>query len=416
MTYEGVKHEYKVENYPRHLSDNDFLKYVNGEMLSKGLSWFENIIQLQEVSVLTNDFVGALNQAGFPQDKIVVINDKKVKIELGGKWYILSSTAAFHTYLYEDDKIDNAIDIFHIPADLMATYLVGQYYLESVREKELHYILDQYKVYQAWADKSDELKTAVHIIEKCIHTAIKQGQDYQHLKSNYQNAMMAYVKHLNPKYTEDNVKGKTETCWKEKTSEYLNEFEIIQSEKKCTMVVCFKQKPNNFETISYEDSLEHPYYKSRTDIDDFIDDLYSAEAPIKIYLKPSEQRHIYHINSLESGIKLSDGRIFVLYYYEPDSPYEETWPELGVIIFDNQDEMDKYYDQESNDNAIDDIHKEPLEPCEIPIEILTELVSLQKAEVMSIQEFEEAFNKSKEQFQNSSDEDDMGEDYMMVLK
>ena len=156
MTYEGIKQDYKVESYPRHLTDDEILKFVKREMQSKGVSWLENIVSDHGLKTMTADIVDALFELGLPQDKIEVISDKRAQLELDGKIYSLSSTAAFHTYLYEGENIDGAIDLFHIPAILSASYLVGHYFSQDTLNQVLQQILVQYKAYQVWADKKDE--------------------------------------------------------------------------------------------------------------------------------------------------------------------------------------------------------------------------------------------------------------------
>ena len=390
MTYEGMKSDYKVESYPRHLADNEFLMSAKREMQSDGVSWLENILPDQGIKTMTADIVDALFKSEFPEDKIEVISDKKAKMELDGKMYTLSSTAAFHTYLYEGENIDGAIDLFHIPTNLSVSYIVGRYSSQDTLSQVLQRILVQYKAYQVWADKKDEQESTVHHIEGNIRSAIKQNQEYKHLQDSYIHAMMGLYHHMNP--------DKSETLLKERAATYCNkfidgckeEYETIQKEKETTMVVRFKAIPDNLDSISYEESIEHRLYDGRAEIEDyFYNNMFSVNPPIKIFVKPDEKRQAYLLKTYEEPIQLSDGRIVIAGEYLP--PLEELWTETRLFVFESQDEYDKTDDLENYDGE-----EEPFEISEIPLDILKELVSLNKAEVISFKELEELYNSPNE--------------------
>ena len=390
MTYEGMKSDYKVESYPRHLADNEFLNFIKRNMQSNGVSWLENILPDQGIKTMTADIVDALFKSEFPEDKIEVISDKKAKMELDGKMYTLSSTAAFHTYLYEGENIDGAIDLFHIPTNLSVSYIVGRYSSQDTLSQVLQRILVQYKAYQVWADKKDEQESTVHHIEGNIRSAIKQNQEYKHLQDSYIHAMMGLYHHMNP--------DKSETLLKERAATYCNkfidgckeEYETIQKEKETTMVVRFKAIPDNLDSISYEESIEHRLYDGRAEIEDyFYNNMFSVNPPIKIFVKPDEKRQAYLLKTYEEPIQLSDGRIVIAGEYLP--PLEELWTETRLFVFESQDEYDKTDDLENYDGE-----EEPFEISEIPLDILKELVSLNKAEVISFKELEELYNSPNE--------------------
>ena len=390
MIYEGLKQNYKVESYPRHLSDAEAPKYVKGKMQSEGVSWLKDILPDQGVKTMAADIVDELCKSGLPQDKLEVISDKKAQLELDGKLYTLSSTAAFHTYLYEGENIDGAIDLFHIPAYLSASYIVGRYFLEDTLNLVLQQILEQYKAYQIWADKKDEQESTVHHIEGNIRSAIKQNQEYKHLQDSYIHAVMGLYHHMNPDEPETSIKERAATyCYK-----YINgckeEYETIQKEKATTMVVRFKAIPDNLDSISYEESIEHRLYDERAEIEDyFYHNIYSVDPPIKIFVKPDEKRQAYLLKTYEEPIQLSDGRIVIAGEYLP--PLEELWTETRLFVFESQDEYDKTDDLENYDGE-----EEPFEISEIPLDILKELVSLNKAEVISFKELEELYNSPNE--------------------
>ena len=390
MTYEGMKSDYKVESYPRHLTDDEILNFIKRNMQSNGVSWLENILPDQGIKTMTADIVDALFKSEFPEDKIEVISDKKAKMELDGKMYTLSSTAAFHTYLYEGENIDGAIDLFHIPTNLSVSYIVGRYSSQDTLSQVLQRILVQYKAYQVWADKKDEQESTVHHIEGNIRSAIKQNQEYKHLQDSYIHAMMGLYHHMNP--------DKSETLLKERAATYCNkfidgckeEYETIQKEKETTMVVRFKAIPDNLDSISYEESIEHRLYDGRAEIEDyFYNNMFSVDPPIKIFVKPDEKRQAYLLKTYEEPIQLSDGRIVIAGEYLP--PLEELWTETRLFVFESQDEYDKTDDLENYDGE-----EEPFEISEIPLDILKELVSLNKAEVISFKELEELYNSPNE--------------------
>ena len=390
MTYEGMKSDYKVESYPRHLTDDEILNFIKRNMQSNGVSWLENILPDQGIKTMTADIVDALFKSEFPEDKIEVISDKKAKMELDGKMYTLSSTAAFHTYLYEGENIDGAIDLFHIPTNLSVSYIVGRYSSQDTLSQVLQRILVQYKAYQVWADKKDEQESTVHHIEGNIRSAIKQNQEYKHLQDSYIHAMMGLYHHMNP--------DKSETLLKERAATYCNkfidgckeEYETIQKEKETTMVVRFKAIPDNLDSISYEESIEHRLYDGRAEIEDyFYNNMFSVDPPIKIFVKPDEKRQAYLLKTYEEPIQLSDGRIVIAGEFLP--PLEELWTETRLFVFESQDEYDKTDDLENYDGE-----EEPFEISEIPLDILKELVSLNKAEVISFKELEELYNSPNE--------------------
>lgn len=390
MTYEGMKSDYKVESYPRHLTDDEILNFIKRNMQSNGVSWLENILPDQGIKTMTADIVDALFKSEFPEDKIEVISDKKAKMELDGKMYTLSSTAAFHTYLYEGENIDGAIDLFHIPTNLSVSYIVGRYSSQDTLSQVLQRILVQYKAYQVWADKKDEQESTVHHIEGNIRSAIKQNQEYKHLQDSYIHAMMGLYHHMNP--------DKSETLLKERAATYCNkfidgckeEYETIQKEKETTMVVRFKAIPDNLDSISYEESIEHRLYDGRAEIEDyFYNNMFSVNPPIKIFVKPDEKRQAYLLKTYEEPIQLSDGRIVIAGEFLP--PLEELWTETRLFVFESQDEYDKTDDLENYDGE-----EEPFEISEIPLDILKELVSLNKAEVISFKELEELYNSPNE--------------------
>ena len=390
MIYEGLKQNYKVESYPRHLSDAEAPKYVKGKMQSEGVSWLKDILPDQGVKTMAADIVDELCKSGLPQDKLEVISDKKAQLELDGKLYTLSSTAAFHTYLYEGENIDGAIDLFHIPAYLSASYIVGRYFLEDTLNLVLQQILEQYKAYQIWADKKDEQESTVHHIEGNIRSAIKQNQEYKHLQDSYIHAVMGLYHHMNPDEPETLIKERAATHCNKFIDGCKEEYETIQKEKATTMVVRFKAIPDNLDSISYEESIEHRLYDERAEIEDyFYHNIYSVDPPIKIFVKPDEKRQAYLLKTYEEPIQLSDGRIVIAGEYLP--PLEELWTETRLFVFESQDEYDKTDDLENYDGE-----EEPFEISEIPLDILKELVSLNKAEVISFKELEELYNSPNE--------------------
>ena len=390
MTYEGKKPDYKVESYPRHLSNDEILKFVKRNMQSEGVSWLEHILSDQGIKTMTEDLVDALFKSGLPQDMIEVISDKKAQLELDGKMYTLSSTAAFHTYLYEGENIDGAIDLFHIPANLSASYIVGRYFSEDTLNHVLQQILVQYKAYQIWADKRDKQESTVHHIEDEIHSAIKQNQEYENQQDSYFHAVMGLYHHMNPDEPETSIKERAAIYCYKFIDGCKEEYETIQKEKATTMVVRFKAIPDNLDSISYEESLEHRLYDGRAEIEDyFYHNMYSVDPPIKIFVKPDEKRQAYLLKTYEEPIQLSDGRIVIAGEYLP--PLEELWTETRLFVFDSQEEYDKTNDLEDYDGE-----EEPFEISEIPLEILKELVSLNKAEVISFKELEELYNSPDE--------------------
>ena len=389
MTYEGIKQDYKVESYPRHLTDDEILKFVKREMQSKGVSWLENIVSDHGLKTMTADIVDALFELGLPQDKIEVISDKRAQLELDGKIYSLSSTAAFHTYLYEGENIDGAIDLFHIPAILSASYLVGHYFSQDTLNQVLQQILVQYKAYQVWADKKDEQESTVHHIEGNIRSAIKKNQEYNHLQDSFLNSVIGLYHHVNYDESEDSLKKRAVTYCSKFIDDCIAEYETVQKEKATTMVVRFKAIPDNFDSISYEESIEHCLYNGRAEIEDyFFNNMFSVDPPIKIFVKPDEKRKAYLLKTYEEPIQLSDGRIVIAGEYLP--PLEELWTETRLFVFDSQEEFDKINDLE------DYVGEEPLEISDIPLDILKELVSLNKAEVISFKELEELYNSPDE--------------------
>ncbi len=392
MTYEGLKPNYKVESFPRHLSDDEILKFVKREMQSKGVSWLKNNLPDQGVKTMAADIVDVLCKSGVPQDKIEVISDKRAQLKLEEKMYTLSSTAAFHTYLYEGDNIDGAIDLFHIPANLSASYIIGRYFSEDTLNQILQQILEQYKSYQVWADKKDEQESTIHHIEDNIHSAIKQNQEYKHLQDSYIHAVMGLYHHVNPNEPETSIKERAETYCYKFIDECKEEYETIQKEKTTTMVVRFKAIPDNLDSISYEDSIEHRLYGGRAEIEDyFYNNIYSVDPPIKIFVKPDEKRQAYLLKTFEEPVRLSDGRIVIVGDYEPPS-IEDCWVlDTRLYVFDSQEAYDKMDDLE---DCYDE--EEPFEISEIPLDILKELVSLNKAEVISFKELEELYNSPKE--------------------
>lgn len=392
MIYEGLKQNYKVESYPRHLSDAEALKYVKGKMQSEGVSWLKDILPDQGVKTMAADIVDELCKSGLPQDKLEVISDKKAQLELDGKLYTLSSTAAFHTYLYEGENIDGAIDLFHIPANLSASFIVGRYFSEDTLNLVLQQILGQYKAYQIWADKRDEQESTVHHIEGNIRSAIKQNQDYKHLQESHIHAVMGLYHHMNPDEPETSIKERAETYCYKFIDGCKEEYDTIQKEKATTMVVRFKAIPDNLDSISYEESIEHRLYDERAEIEDyFYHNIYSVDPPIKIFVKPDEKRQAYLLKTCEEPVRLSDGRIVIVGDYEPPS-IEDCWvPDTRLYVFDSQEAYDKTNDLESYNSE-----EEPFELSEIPLDILKELVSLNKAEVISFKELEELYNSPKD--------------------
>ena len=390
MKYEGIKQDYKVESYPRHLTDDEILNFIKRNMQSNGVSWLENILPDQDIKTMTADIVDALFKSEFPEDKIEVISDKKAKLEFDGKMYTLSSTAAFHTYLYEGENIDGAIDLFHIPKNLSVSYIVGRYSSQDTLNQVLQQILVQYKAYQVWADKKDEQESTVHHIEGNIRSAIKQNQEYKHLQDSYIHAVMGLYHHMNPDETETLIKERAATHCNKFIDGCKEEYETIQKEKETTMVVRFKAIPDNLGSISYEESIEHRLYDGRAEIEDyFYNNMFSVDPPIKIFVKPDEKRQAYLLKTYEEPIQLSDGRIVIAGEYLP--PLEELWTETRLFVFESQDEYDKTDDLENYDGE-----EEPFEISEIPLDILKELVSLNKAEVISFKELEELYNSPNE--------------------
>ena len=392
MKYEGIKQDYKVESYPRHLADNEFLMSAKREMQSDGVSWLENILPDQDIKTMASDIVDELFKSGLPQDKIEIISDKKAKLELDGKMYTLSSTTAFHTYLYEGENIDGAIDIFPIPANLSASYIVGRYFSQDTLNQVLQKILMQYKAYQVWADKKDKQESTVHHIEGNIRSAIKQNQEYKHLQESYIHATMGLYHQMNPDEPETSIKEQAAAYCSKFIDRCKDEYETIQKEKASTMVVRFKAIPENLDSISYEESIEHRLYDGRAEIEDyFYNNIYSVDPPIKIFVKPDEKRQAYLLKTYEEPIRLSDGRIVIVGDYDPPS-IEESWVlDTRLYVFDSQEEYDKTNGLEDYDGD-----EEPFEISEITLDVLKELVSLNKADVLSFKELEKLYNSPKE--------------------
>ena len=130
----------------------------------------------------------------------------------------------------------------------------------------------------------------------------------------------------------------------------------------------------------------------RAEIEDyFYHNIYSVDPPIKIFVKPDEKRQAYLLKTCEEPVRLSDGRIVIVGDYEPPS-IEDCWvPDTRLYVFDSQEAYDKTNDLESYNSE-----EEPFELSEIPLDILKELVSLNKAEVISFKELEELYNSPKD--------------------
>lgn len=416
MTYNELKEETEwsycndsrmtVEDLDN-LTDEKILTRIREDVKENSSSWYIKMLTNVDTSLRTTvgDLLEALHKAGFPQEKIHVIDEKKARIELDGKLYMISSAQMGHSFLFDEEDVTHNLDFIHTPAEFVATYLVERYCSDDWIERDSLWRLGIYKKYLIWLKQLESFKDAIWSLNAEIHYAIIHQQEYKHFYNDYIKACITYYHHIHPDDTDNAIKKQAMSDYKEVISLYQEEFLTRQAEKEKTMIVVFKRNINlsQLSSLSYDECIEHLDYEGRYDAKDFCDFFQDTfftyyqdeEYYIKVFVMPDDRRQAYLIKSSEEPILLSDGRIIQFDEYYP--PYEELYCEPRLFIYKNRKDYDRHHEEGNYDYEQDD-GEEIVHIEETPVDILNELVSLQKAMVMSIKEFETYFNTVEDQY------------------
>lgn len=169
----------------------------------------------KSMQTTSKDLVESLLKAGFPKEKLVVENDGRAQIELGGVPYTISSTQVGHSFLYENNNSRIFIDFIHTPADIMAAFIVERYCSANWLEEESQRTLAKYKAYWVWERKRKQLAIKCSDLDQSVRSAIYFAEDYTQYRDDYIIAKAEYFQHIWPFSSEKEIKAAAEEAWNE---------------------------------------------------------------------------------------------------------------------------------------------------------------------------------------------------------
>lgn len=228
MTYEELKAlDDWYRSFPDWGDDDELiLKNIRARLKANASRHFFKMLTDIDKSMQTTskDLVESLLKAGFPKEKLVVENDGRAQIELGGVPYTISSTQVGHSFLYENNNSRNFIDFIHTPADIMAAFIIERYCSANWLEEESQRTLVKYKAYWVWERKRQQLAIKCSDLDQSVRSAIYFAKDYTQYREDYISTRTEYYQHIRPFCNEKEIKVAAEEKW--------NEIEKLYEERK----------------------------------------------------------------------------------------------------------------------------------------------------------------------------------------
>ena len=219
MTYEELKAlDDWYRSFPDWGDDDELiLKNIRARLKANASRHFFKMLTDIDKSMQTTskDLVESLLKAGFPKEKLVVENDERAQIELGGVPYTISSTQVGHSFLYENNNSRNFIDFIHTPADIMAAFIVERYCSDNWLEEESQRTLAKYKAYWVWERKRKQLAIKCSDLDQSVRSAIYFAEDYTQYREDFIIAKAEYFQHIWPFSSEKEIKAAAEKKWNE---------------------------------------------------------------------------------------------------------------------------------------------------------------------------------------------------------
>lgn len=217
MTYDELKSKAKWFDAPRNWGDTDeeILANIKVNIQLEASKQYINLLTNVDMNVrtTTKDLLEALSQAGFPPEKIMVKDERKAEIELGGTPCTITDAQIGHAFLYDNNNTLKYLDFIHTPADLVAAYLVERYCSENWIEKEAQIRLKLYKEREKWREKKYRLENKFDAVKSKIVKAIHEGQPFDSLYADFIKTGMKYYKCENSELTDETLMSKLEKQW-----------------------------------------------------------------------------------------------------------------------------------------------------------------------------------------------------------
>jgi sugar-specific transcriptional regulator TrmB len=247
------------------------------------------------VRTTTRDLLVALSQAGFPSEKITIIDEHKAGIELGGILCTITDAQLGHAFLYDNNNIRKYLDFIHTPADLVAAYLVERYCSENWLEEEAQRRLELYKECEKRRKEKLRLYNNYLSAIRAIGKALRDLRPYESLHDNFMKAGLKYYKFVDPETPDDVFLAKLETEWQNHVKRAKHEFEqekrSAAARKRYETVTKPRMQAKKQEVIEQKQALLQEYKEK-----------YGVECKFKYVHSPYDPHHRFVVPAIEGQV------------------------------------------------------------------------------------------------------------------
>ena len=219
MTYQELKTKVLTDSF-RSLwdsSDDKVRSFIANQIQRYGGHHTIMMLTNVDTSLHTSakDLVEALQRCGFPQDKLIVIDENKAQIELDRQPCTISSSQLNHSYLYDNNNPRRFLDFIHTPADIVADYLVERYCSDNWLEEEIQRRMVIFKEIQTKERMKINLRKKFFDIIELLEKAIIKDRNYENIYHDFFKTGRDYYKYLDPDSLESAIDEQLTLKWEE---------------------------------------------------------------------------------------------------------------------------------------------------------------------------------------------------------
>jgi len=330
MTYDELKSKAKWFDAPRNWgsTDEEILANIKVNIQLEASKQYINLLTNVDMNVRTStkELLAALSQAGFPADKIMVKDEHKAEIDLGGAICTVNDAQIGHAFLFDNNNTLKFLDFIHTPADLVAAYLVERYCSENWLEEEAQRRLELYKEREKWREKKSRLYSNYRSAFRAIDKAMSESQPYESLHDDFIKTGMKYFKFVDPETQDNMFLVKLETEWKDYVKRAKYEFDREKrneaARKRYERVTKPKIQAKKKEVVEQKLALLHEYKEK-----------YGVECKFIYVHSPYDPHHRFVVPGIEGQ---------VVSFFVPDK-FERDFYDKAMKLVSFLNELTKTY-------------------------------------------------------------------------
>lgn len=169
----------------------------------------------ESLHTTVKDLLEALDQAGYPKEKVDVLGDNKAQIVLGSTHYTIHAVSPMHTLVYLGDDLRHTFDLIHTPASIAAAYFVERFCSTNWLEQESKRCWSYVEPILERRRKKSELYGVLSDVKSKVENAIINHEDHEPYHAEFNEAFSNHYRFEHSKGPDAIVEQKALAMWKD---------------------------------------------------------------------------------------------------------------------------------------------------------------------------------------------------------